>query len=660
MSNSTDKPARARFPHILEERKVGSYTSRNRVKYAACSVSNFNHRDGSVSDRELARMGVIARTGCGIITNQGVYPDPRGEGKAYYRMLALYDDRYIEGIEKVCNMIHAHGGIAIQQILHGGRYGGIDLDYCLQPSAVKQSLRHFREPREITLKEIDQTIRDHAEAARRAIQAGYDGVEITAFMGYLIANFLSSYTNKRTDNYGGSVQNRARFMVEMLQAIREEIGPDKLLIVRLNALELMDEYGGSTPDECIEFMKIAESDAGVDMVSIVIGWHEARTGALGRDLPSDNWVEHARRVKAAVSSIPVAFGVRLRDPFIAEQCLKDELFDFWEVCRPFLADPNLLHKLVEDRPEEIKPCQAGLTCLARMFNNLPYLCTVNPVLGHEAESTYQILPARLKKKVLVVGGGPAGLEVATVAAQRGHTVVVHERLPALGGQLLMANREPSKGKSYEGLISHYEAIMKKRGVTWHVNSTVDEALVRKELPDVVVLATGASVHRFNGVPDDGITVMTLEEALLEDKVVSGSRVVIISGERAGLVLAEYLASERGCSVSLVEESARVGTDVGITFIWRHMAWMKDMGVAVLKQHRLKSVRKGLVILTDNEGNEVNIEADVIIQAGPREPRQELESLVKFLADELYLVGDAIKPRSLTEAIHEGYKLGVRI
>lgn len=660
MSKGTEKPGMERFPHIFEERKVGSYTSRNRVKYAACSVSNFNHYDGSVSDRELARMGVIARTGCGIITNQGVYPDPRGEGKAYYRMLALYEDRYIEGIEKVCKMIHAHGGIAIQQILHGGRYGGIDLDYCLQPSAVKQSLRHFREPREITVKEIDQTIKDHAEAARRSIQAGYDGVEITAFMGYLIANFLSSYTNMRTDKYGGSVENRARFLVEMLQAIRGEIGSDKLLIVRLNAVELMDEYGGSTPDECIEFMKIAEKDAGVDMISIVIGWHEARTGALGRDLPADNWVEHARRVKDAVSAIPVAFGVRLRDPFIAEQCLKDELFDFWEVCRPFLADPQLLHKLEEDRPEEIKPCQAGLTCLARMFNNLPYLCTVNPILGHEAEPTYQILPARLKKKVLVIGGGPAGLEVATVAAQRGHEVVVHDNGPALGGQLLMANREPSKGKSFEGLIGHYEAMMKKYGVTWYVNSTVDAALVRKERPDVVVLATGASVARFNGASTDGMTVMTLEEALLEDKVVSSSRVVIISGERAGLVTAEYLRSEKGCSVSLVEEGTRLGTDVGITFIWRHMAWIKDMGMTVLKKHRVKSVNKGHVILIDAEGGEVKIEADILIRAGPRKPRQELEAEVKSLADELYLIGDAIKPRSLTEAIHEGYKLGVRI
>jgi 2,4-dienoyl-CoA reductase (NADPH2) len=658
MTEVNEKPGMKRFPHIFEERKVGSFTSRNRVKYAACSVSNFNHRDGSVSDRELARMGVIARTGCGIITNQGAYPDPRGEGKAYYRMLALHDDRYIEGIRKICKMIHARGAIAIQQILHGGRYGGINLDYCLQPSAVSQSLRHFRAPREITVAEIKQTIKDHADAARRAMEAGYDGVEITAFMGYLIANFLSSYTNKRNDEYGGTVANRARFMVELLQSLRDVIGLEKLLIVRLNAVELMDEYGGSTPDECIEFMKIAEKDAGVDMISIVIGWHEARTGALGRDLPTDNWVEHARRVKEAVN-VPVAFGVRLRDPVVAEKCLKEELFDFWEVCRPFLADPHLLHKLEEDRPEEIKPCQAGLTCLARMFNNLPYVCTVNPVLGHEAEASYQILPPRIKKKVLVVGGGPAGLECASVCAQRGHEVVLYERSDRLGGQLLMADREPSKGKSYLGLINHYTTLLKKYEAQYHLNNSVDKEVIRRESPDVVVLATGAHVPRFNGDSADGIKVFTMLEALLEDKVPTGSHVVVLSGERAGLVTAEHL-STKGCKVFLVEENLRLGSDVDITFLWRHVAWIKEMNVKALTGHRIRAISDGQVELVGPEGEEVKIKTDVLVQAGPRRSSQELEAEIRPLSDELYMVGDAVKPRSLTEAIHEGYKLGVRI
>lgn len=658
MQADSEKPGFRRFPHIFQERKIGSFVSSNRVKYAACSVSNFNNWDGSVSERELARMGVISRTGCGIITNQGVYPDHRGEGKAYYRQLALHDDRYIEGLHQICSTIQAHGAIAIQQILHGGRYGGIDLDYCLQPTATPQSLKHFRPPREITIGEIEQTIQDHADAARRSMEAGYDGVEITAFMGYLIANFLSPYTNTRTDRYGGSMENRARFMVELLQAIRDVIGDEKLLIIRLNGAELMDEYGGSTPEECLEYMKIAERDGGVDMISIVIGWHEARIGALARDLPVDHWVEYSRAAKE-VLTVPVAFGVRLRDPLLAEECLEKELFDFWEVCRPFLADPELLHKLEDDRLQEIRPCQAGLTCLARMFNNLPYICTVNPRLGHEADPAYQSLPARIPKRILVAGAGPAGLQCAVTAAQRGHEVVICERRSRLGGQLVMADREPSKGKSYQQLINYFETVLNSEGVEVRLNTSVDEELIRKEQPDALVLATGATGPRFDGPTDGSVPVLSLEETLLDDKVIPGSRVVILSGERAGLVTAEYLR-RKGCQVWIIEPTNRLGEDVDITFIWRHKAWMKELDIKTLLGYQFREINRGRIQLTQPKGGFFDIPADAFIQAGPRLPDQSLERIMRYRVDELCLIGDAIKPRSLTEAIHEGYKMGCRI
>jgi 2,4-dienoyl-CoA reductase (NADPH2) len=277
-------PGIKKYGHLFEPCRVGTFTLRNRVKYAACSVSNFNTEDGFITDREYARMDVIARTGCGLITNQGAYPDPRGEGKAYMRQLSISDDRYVPGLRKIAGMLHAGGAVAIQQILHGGRYGGINLAYALQPSATPQTLRHFRKPKEMSVEEIRGIIGQHAEAATRAMDAGFDGVEHTAFMGYLLANFLSSFTNKRDDQYGGSVENRARFLIELLDATRRAIGRDAMMVVRLNGEELMDEFGGSTPEECVEFMRLAEQ-AGVDMLSIVVGWHEARKGALGRASP---------------------------------------------------------------------------------------------------------------------------------------------------------------------------------------------------------------------------------------------------------------------------------------------------------------------------------------------------------------------------------------
>ena len=229
-----------RLRHLFQPIKWAGFDVKNRVKYGACCVSNYNSRDGFITERELARTKVIAATGCGIITNQGAYPDPLGEGKGYLCQIALFDDRFIPQFEKIARYIHDGGGVAIQQILHAGRYGGIDLGYCLQPSVVPQTLPHFRPPREITRQQIRETIKQHAEAAQRAIKAGFDGIEITNFMGYLLATFNSKFTNRRSDEYGGSIANRGRFMRELIHAVKEATGDKHPLIVRLSGAELMD------------------------------------------------------------------------------------------------------------------------------------------------------------------------------------------------------------------------------------------------------------------------------------------------------------------------------------------------------------------------------------------------------------------------------------
>jgi len=648
-----NRPGVRKYPHIFESVKIGKFTSRNRVKYAACSVSNFNTFDGHITDREYARMEVIVRTGAGIITNQGAYPDPKGEGKAYYRQLAIYDDAYLPGFRKIADMIHAHGAIALQQILHGGRYGGIDLDYCLQPSAVPQTLRHFRPPREMTKDEIRQVIADHVAAARRSMEAGFDGVEITAFMGYLLANFVSKFTNKRTDEYGGSLENRARFMVELIQETRQAIGRDALLVIRLNGEELMDEYGGNTPEECIELMRYAEQ-AGVDMVSIVVGWHESRTGALGRDVHTDHWLYLAENAKK-VLKVPVAFGPRFSDPLQAEKALAAGKVDFWELCRPFLADPDLLHKVEQDRIEEIRPCVGGLLCLARMFRNLPYNCAVNPRLSHEVEPEYDLKPAAVKKRVLIIGAGPAGLECAMTAAQRGHQVMLYEKRDRLGGQLVAASKEPEGGYIWNQLVRYYEGQLKKFGVEVKLGTEVTPQLVSQLNPNVAVVATGAYI---NGTGTQGDKVL-LAYDVLEDKVDVGNKVVVLSGERAGLVTAEYLAS-RGKKVTIVEPSRRLGEDVIATFKWRHAAWVKEYGIETLTSARVKDIANGSVRVVDGSGQETLIPADTVVVAGPRQSRQELMSALEFIVDELYVIGDAVRPRSVHNAIHEGYRVGVRV
>lgn len=653
---SLSGPGVTRYAHLFEPYRLGTFTLRNRVKYAACSVSNFNDEEGFITDREYARMEVIARTGCGLITNQGAYPDPRGEGKGYLRQLGIWDDKYIPGLRKVADMLHAGGAVAIQQILHGGRYGGITLEYALQPSPTPQTLRHFRAPREMSVEDIRVVIEQHAEAARRAMEAGFDGVEHTAFMGYLLANFLSSFTNKRSDAYGGSVENRARFMLELLQATRRAIGRDALMIVRLNGEELMDEFGGSTPAECIEFMRLAEQ-AGVDMISIVVGWHEARKGALGRDIPSDGWLPLAVRAKAAVR-VPVAFGPRFGDPVMANEAIAAGTIDLWEVCRPFLADPTLLHKVAEDRIEEIRPCVGGLLCLSRMFRDLPYNCAMNPRLSHEYEPDWDVRPAGRRKRVVVVGGGPAGMEAAKTAAERGHAVTLFERRDRLGGQLVHAAREVDGGFIWLRLVRHYEAVLARLGVDVRLGQEMTRALCDRLKPDVLVVATGAALAVDGRPPTDGRELLSVFD-VLEHRVEVGQRVVVLSGERAGLVCAEYLSS-LGKHVTVVEPGERLASDVIPTFRWRHMAWLKDYQIEAIAGATVELVGRDGVSVVTAGGDRRVIPADSVVVAGPRRAAQALAEALEFSADEMYLAGDCVMPRASHNAVREGFLIGARI
>jgi len=586
-----------------------------------------------------------------MITNQGAYPDSAAMGKAYARQLSIADDAKIEGFAEIADLIHRHDAIAIQQILHGGRYGGFGKDFSLQASDKAQTLRHFRPPRRMTKNQIRECVTDHALAARRALRAGFDGVEVTAFMGYLLANFLSSFTNDRDDEYGGSVQNRARFMVELIQAIKEEI-EDKILWVRLNGEELMDERGGSTPDECLEFMRIAEG-AGVDGVSIVVGWHESRRGALGRDLPSDQWLYLAEKAKSAVK-VPIAFGPRFSSPHLAEQALAERKMDFWEVCRPFLADPQLLQKVAEDRVAEIRPCIGGLMCLSRMFRNLPYVCAVNPRLGHEYEPAYEVRPAVAPKRVMVIGGGPGGMECALIAARRGHAVTLYEKEAALGGQMRIASLEiEAGGKAFSDLAQSLQSQMEAAGVAIELDTEVTTKLVRRLKPEVAVIATGARFARAR-IPGADLPHVSYGDWTRPEAIPAGQQVVVVGVERAGLVVAERLAEE-GREVTIVGEG-RVAADVIPTFKWRHASWIEQHGVqAIPFAEVLRITQEGVEIRVD--GKTRLLPADRVVVAGPREPVNLLARSLEFSVDELYMIGDAVLPRAVANAIHEGFRIG---
>jgi 2,4-dienoyl-CoA reductase (NADPH2) len=650
----------AKLPHLFKPGRIAGHDTANRIKYGACCVSNYNERDGRISARELARTRVIAATGCGIITNQGAYPDPRGEGKAYFRQVALHDDRFLPEFETIAGFIRERGAIGIQQILHAGRYGGIDLGYCIQPSVVPQTLPHFRPPREITKDQIRETIRDHAEAAKRAIRAGFHGTEVTSFMGYLLANFNSKFTNRRTDEFGGSLENRGRFMRELIDAIKQAT-PEHPLVIRLNAAELMDPWGGNTEDECFELMQQA-AGCGVDMISVTVGWQEAPESSIGRDIPPGYWNRLAARAKQLLPEVPIAFGVRLPDPVMANECIAKGEFDFWEVCRPLLADPELVIKAREDRLHEARRCIGSLNCLSRVFRDLPYTCTMNPALGHEVEPEYHVRPAAVKKKIMVVGAGPAGMEFAITAAKRGHAVTVFEKSDGIGGNLLgFAARDLARPDDLMSVVRHYEVMAKKLAVEMKFGIEVNPKFMRSQLHqyDAAVLAVGARINRTALRDIDGHERLLDAFAVAQGKAAVGRRVVVIGGGKIGLTLAESL-KKGGHEVTIVEASKRIAGDVMPTFKWRHTTWIEELGIPVLTSARVRKVDEEGATVADDKGKETVVPADSVVAAAPRIADQALFHEFEWMVDELHGCGDALVPRGLDAAIREGYRLGCRL
>ena len=646
--------------HLFQPATWGRFQVKNRVKYGACCVSNYNTRDGFITERELARTKVIAGTGCGIITNQGAYPDPLGEGKAYFSQIALFDDKFLPQFEKIAGYIHDGGGIAIQQILHAGRYGGIDLGYCVQPSVVPQTLPHFRPPREITKEQIRETVNQHAEAAKRAVKAGFDGTEITSFMGYLLASFNSKFTNRRTDEYGGSVENRGRFMREMIDAIKQAT-PDHPLVVRLNGAELMDRWGGNDEEECFELMQQA-GDCGVDMISVTVGWQEAPDSSIGRDIPPGHWNRLAARAKKLLPNVPIAFGVRLPDPIMADQCVAEGQFDFWEVCRPMLADPELLHKAAVGRLQEARRCIGSLNCLSRLFRDLPYTCTMNPALGHEVEPEYHVTPAAIKKKVMIVGAGPAGMECAITASRRGHHVTIFERSGRIGGSLVgYSAHDLAHKEDLASVITYYEAMAKTLAIEIRFNTEFNPKLMRGMLHqfDAAVIATGARVDlRAFPVPENPSLLVDARDVAL-GKIAPGRKVVVIGGGKVGLTLAESLKTA-GSEVVVVESEKRIAGDVIPSWKWRHTAWIDELEIPTFTSSRVVRIANASVTVVDEKGAEKHIETDMVIAASPSRGNQELIADLEWSIDELHGCGDCLVPRGLTQAIHGGYRLGCRL
>ncbi len=319
------RPGEKKYPHIFSPGRLGKLETKNRIKYAS-TETNLNYGDGFVAGREVAYMEAQARGGAGMVTTQGAYTDPSGEGKGYVGMMGIWDDKYIPGLKRIADVIRKYDSVSVLQLMHCGRVGGVELDYTVGPSVVPQKLPRFREPREMTKAQIEQCVEEHVQGARRCAEAGFDAVEISGIVGYLLSNFISPYTNRRTDEFGGSLKGRAEFPRRIVEGIRKQVGEDYPIIIRLCGDELLHDRGGNSVEDTLEINRII-CGAGVTMLSVTVGWQESADSVISRDIPQGHWMYIAESMKKNLE-MPVCMAYRLFQPEQPEKAIANGTIEF--------------------------------------------------------------------------------------------------------------------------------------------------------------------------------------------------------------------------------------------------------------------------------------------------------------------------------------------
>jgi len=648
-------PGAKKYPHLFKPIELGNLTIPNRIKYAA-TEDNLNGGDGFVMDSGVAYLrerakGVVG----GICTMQGVYMDEKRQGQGYVGQAAAWHDKFIPGLKRLADAIHEQRAVAGCQLMHCGRVGAVEVDYCQGPSDVPQRLRIFRPVQEMTKGDIKQCIKQHIEATERLLKAGFDIVEISGIVGYLLSNFVSGYTNRRTDEYGGDIRGRMRFVVELIQEVKKVCG-DVPLGIRLCAEELLDDVRGNTPEESMITYEMAE-EAGADFLSVTAGWQESIVPVISRDVPMGSWIYLAKRAKEHLK-VPVQMAYRLFRPDLPNKAIGEGHLDFWEICRSMIADPLMPKKVLEGREEDIRHCVACNVCLARLFRDAPMTCYINPVCAHETDPQF-IDPgsAEEEKNIMIVGGGPAGLECAYVAARRGHEVHVYEKREDLGGTLIEASKAPYGDEELFICIEYQKAQCEKAGVTFHLGTEVTEELIQDELPDTVVLATGPVYSKGQGAGFDGENVVNVLD-VLSGKATLGNKVVVWGNRKPGIGVALFLAKQ-GKKVTIVGKERSAGFDINPSFKWRYMIYLRQNGVMAYSDCDIEEIKGDEVIARTYDGYRFPVECDTVVLT-EREANNSLKDVVQQEGIELFVIGDALVPRNLSSAVHDGYRIGIRV
>ena len=519
------------YPHLLAPIDLGFTSLKNRVVMGSMHTGLEEAEDGF--RRMAAFYAERARGGVGLIVTGGIAPNE--QGRLGPVGLTLQNEGQVADHRPVTEAVHAEGGKILLQILHGGRYSRHpDL---VAPSPIRSPIMPVA-PRELAPHEIERTIDDYAECARLARAAGYDGVEVMGSEGYLITQFLAPRTNRRDDEWGGSFENRSRFALSILERIRACCGPDFIVMFRLSMLDLVED--GNPWDETVRLAKAVEA-AGADIINTGIGWHEARIPTIAHMVPRGAFGWVTRRLKGAVS-VPLVASNRINTPEVGDEIIGRGDADLVSLARPFLADPDFVAKAAAGRADEINTCIAcNQACLDRIFVGQVCSCLVNPRACHETELDYR--PTDTPRRIAVVGGGPAGLAYAEVAARRGHRVTLFEAADRLGGQFNMAMAVPGKA-DYGETIRYFSRTLDVLGVDVRLNRRADAETILREGFDRVIVATGVVPRT---PPIEGIdhpSVLSYVDVLWRRKPI-GRRVAIIGAGGIGFDVAEFVTHEAG-------------------------------------------------------------------------------------------------------------------
>ncbi|MCC5814283.1 MAG: NADPH-dependent 2,4-dienoyl-CoA reductase [Leptospira sp.] len=668
------------YPHLLAPLDLGFTTLKNRTLMGSMHTGLEEAPNGY--ERMAAFYGERAKGQVGLIVTGGIAPNEAGRvGKGGSMMNSKEEANHHKIVTKA---VHDNGGKICMQILHTGRYAYHDK--AVGPSNLRAPINLYK-PHKLTHDEVLQTIQDFADCAAYAQEAGYDGVEIMGSEGYLINQFIAKRTNDRDDDWGGSFENRTRFALETIRAVRKKVGTNFIIVYRLSMLDLVED--GGNIDEVIRLAKEVEL-AGANIINSGIGWHEARIPTIAMMVPRGAFSWVTAKVKGSVS-IPLCTSNRINTPEVAEDILARGDADMVSMARPFLADGFFVQKAMDGKPEEINTCIAcNQACLDHIFQGITASCLVNPRACNETELIIE--PTTKKKKIAVVGAGPGGMSTANTAAERGHDVTLFESMDRLGGQLNIAKQIPGKDEFNE-TIRYFGTMMKKNNVNIQLNKRVSAKELIDGGYDEVVLATGV-IPRMPPIPGiESSNVMSYVDLVLHKKP-AGKQVAVIGAGGIGFDVSVYLTDaghpfdkehylkEWGIDTSISENGGlgtkseeksdrnvtmmkrskdKFGSNLGKTTGWIHKTTLIDRKVEQISGVTYKSIdAEGVTI--EAKGKERKILADTVVICAGQDPCRELQAEIEAAGVKVHLVGGADLAAELDakRAIDQGTRLAASL